>query len=181
MAAPHRDEDGLAPTTKEAHSFLNPPLFKNAKKTEESNRIPGDPSMDQEALQRRQAWESAMAREDTPHPPQVLHIDQEALIRERCEALPFVQNLHRKHCLPMTIPNKFCFGQCNSFYVPGKAAGHRQTQPCTRCVAMKSRRISVALQCRYGRIFWEEVELVQECHCVTQRERAAQTGATRAQ
>ncbi|KAM9311146.1 DAN domain family member 5-like [Gastrophryne carolinensis] len=126
--------------------------------------------MEEEAFHRKLVWENAIKKETTrAHPDQVLPIEQDALKRSRCNALPFIQNIHRKDCAPLRIPNKFCFGQCNSFYVPGWPVG--LSQPCTSCAPVRSRRISVPLHCRGGRLSWEEVVLVEECGCETRYDR----------
>ncbi|XP_073507057.1 DAN domain family member 5-like [Phyllobates terribilis] len=128
------------------------------------SRVPLKDHMDEGALQRKMVWESAIRRErPTSRPDTVLPIGQDALKRSSCNALPFIQNVFRKSCAPLKFHNKFCFGQCNSFYVPGLPSG--LSQPCTSCAPSRSRRISVPLRCRGGRLSWEEVVLVEECDC----------------
>ncbi|KAM4036316.1 DAN domain family member 5 [Anomaloglossus baeobatrachus] len=122
--------------------------------------------IDEGALQRRMVWESAILRErTTSRPDTVLPIGRDALKRSSCNALPFIQNVFRKSCTPLKVPNKFCFGQCNSFYVPGLPSG--LSPPCTSCAPTRSRHISVPLRCRGGRLSWEDVVLVEECDCKT--------------
>ncbi|KAM4749185.1 DAN domain family member 5-like [Rhinophrynus dorsalis] len=157
-------------------SFLNSPLFRLNQIRESQfafNKIPGAGprgQVDEEGLKRKLVWENAIRKErPRSHPDQVLPIGQDALKRSRCHALPFIQNVFRKNCFPLRIPNKFCFGQCNSFYVPGWPSG--LSQPCTSCAPSRFRRISVPLRCRSGRLSWEEVELVEECECETRYDR----------
>ncbi|XP_073443582.1 DAN domain family member 5-like isoform X1 [Dendrobates tinctorius] len=127
-------------------------------------RVPLKDHMDEGARQRKMVWESAIRRErPTSRPDTVLPIGRDALTRSSCNALPFIQNVFRKSCAPLKLPNKFCFGQCNSFYVPGLPPG--LSRPCTSCAPTRSRRISVPLRCRGGRLSWEEVVLVEECAC----------------
>ncbi|XP_040202429.1 DAN domain family member 5 [Rana temporaria] len=157
-------------------AFLNSPVVRKGEADSEkplSQGIQGRgsrDSMEEAAFRRKMVWENNIKKEKTrSHPDQVLPLAQEALKRSRCNAMPFVQNIYRENCAPIRIPNKFCFGQCNSFYVPGWPA--RLSQPCTSCSPIKSRRISIPLQCRGGRLFWEEVVLVEECGCETRYER----------
>ncbi|NP_001037924.1 DAN domain family member 5 isoform 1 precursor [Xenopus tropicalis] len=153
--------------------FVDLPLFRqNRRKISQNFILHSDPRehMDEEALRRKLVWESAIRREKMrSHPDQVLPIGQDALKRSRCHALPFIQNVFRKNCFPVRLPNKFCFGQCNSFYVPGWPAG--LSQPCTSCAPSRSRRISLPLRCRAGHLAWQEVELVEECECETRYDR----------
>ncbi|XP_069832305.1 DAN domain family member 5-like [Dendropsophus ebraccatus] len=151
-------------------SFLNNPFIRrdkiDSKTVFQEPQVPSQDHMEEGAFQKKLAWESAIRKEKTrSRPDQVLPIGQDALKRSRCNAMPFVQNVFRKNCAPLRIPNKFCFGQCNSFYVPGWPSG--LSQPCTSCSPIRSRRISVPLHCRGGRLSWEEVVLVEECDCET--------------
>ncbi|XP_063787329.1 DAN domain family member 5 [Pseudophryne corroboree] len=154
-------------------SFLNSPFFR--RRQVEAPR-PVMPSvahrdrMDYEALRRKMVWEKAMQQDKArSRPDQVLPIGQDALKRSRCNALPFVQIVFRKNCAPLRVPNKFCFGQCNSFYVPGWPSG--LSQPCTSCAPTRSKRISIPLFCHGGSLSWEEVVLVEECGCETRYDR----------
>ncbi|CAI9536977.1 unnamed protein product [Staurois parvus] len=95
-------------------------------------------------------------------------LGQDEMNRSRCDALPFVQDIFRDNCAKLQVPNKFCFGQCNSFYVPGWPV--EILQLCASCAPVRTRRISVPLQCHGGRLSWEEVVLVEECSCETRRD-----------
>lgn len=43
---------------------------------------------------------------------------KEYLQRDWCKTEPLVQKIKEEGCLTRTIINKFCYGQCNSFYIP---------------------------------------------------------------
>ncbi|XP_075715148.1 DAN domain family member 5-like [Rhinoderma darwinii] len=157
-------------------SFLNNPFIRRGKidsfkaVSQGMPRVPPNNPMEEGALQRKLVWENTIQREKTrSRPDQVLPIGQDALKRSRCNALPFMQNVFRKNCAPLRVPNKFCFGQCHSFYVPGWPFG--LPQPCTSCAPARSRRIHVPLLCRGGWLSWEEVVLVEECDCETRYDR----------
>uniref|UniRef100_A0A8C5LQ63 CTCK domain-containing protein n=1 Tax=Leptobrachium leishanense TaxID=445787 RepID=A0A8C5LQ63_9ANUR len=180
MAAPRGDEEGSAsfarvmPPRTPPESFRNSPFFKTyANKETALNMVPGSSSgnpMSEDALRRKMVWKRIIERDhEQSSSRQVLPIGLDALKNERCEAVPYLQTIYRKHCIPLRIPNKFCFGQCNSLYVPG-----RNSASCTSCTPMLSRRVSLVMQCRYGRVHREEVELVQGCDCVAQGEKATQ-------
>ncbi|KAG8441381.1 hypothetical protein GDO86_006932 [Hymenochirus boettgeri] len=185
-AFPFIDDDGSAIVSKEFHhgsrypassahrgSLMELPLFKKREGKVSPNFIPHkspNEHMDEDALSRKLVWERAIRREKMrSHPDQVLPLGQEALKQSKCHALPFIQNVYRKNCFPLRLPNKFCFGQCNSFYVPGWPSG--LSQPCTSCAPSRSRRISVPLRCHAGQLVWQEVELVDECECETRYDR----------
>ncbi|CAH2273012.1 DAN domain family member 5 [Pelobates cultripes] len=178
IAAPHGNEDGSAsvahnmPPRAPNESLRNSPFYKKfISGASAVNKIPGaslEEPMSEEDLKRKMIWQRTIER-NQDQPSTVIPIGVDAVKRERCEALPFQQIVSRKHCIPIRIPNKFCFGQCNSFYVPG-----HPSSSCSSCIPILSRRISVALQCRYGRISWEEVELVQTCDCMAQSDKAVQ-------
>ncbi|XP_040270927.1 DAN domain family member 5 [Bufo bufo] len=133
--------------------------------------------MEQGAAQRKMIWENAIRKETTKsRPDQVLPLGPDALKRSRCNALPFIQNVYRKNCVPLRIDNKFCFGQCHSFYVPGWPSGW--SQPCLSCAPIRSRRVSVPLRCRGGQVWWEEVVLVEECDCETRYDQQISRGGS---
>ncbi|KAM5170039.1 DAN domain family member 5-like [Mantella aurantiaca] len=164
----HVDSHGVSPL-----AFLNSPFVRREQAGSAKPMLKGKfgmvskDHMDEEALKRKMVWENAIKKEKAKsYTDQVLPLRQDSLKRSRCNALPFVQNVFRENCTPLQISNKFCFGQCNSFYLPGWPAG--LSQPCTSCSPVRSRRMSVPLQCRGGRHSWEEVVLVEECGCETQ-------------
>ncbi|XP_077329591.1 DAN domain family member 5-like [Lithobates pipiens] len=151
-------------------AFLNSPFVRKVKTDSVKPLVQGmagmgsRESMVEAALRRKMVWENHIKKEKPrTYPDQVLPLTWEALKRSRCDAMPFVQNVFRENCAPMRIPNKFCFGQCNSFYVPGWPS--TESQPCTSCSPTQSRRISIPLQCHGGQHFWEEVVLVEACGC----------------
>ncbi|KAM3924665.1 DAN domain family member 5-like [Leptodactylus fuscus] len=138
--------------------------------------MPRDLHLNKEAFQRRLIWENAIQKKPRVHPDQILPLHKDALTRVRCDALPFIQKIFRKNCAPLRVPNKFCFGQCNSFYIPGWPSDH--PQPCMSCLPSRSRRITIPLQCRGPRVWWEDVVIVEECDCDTILDREfSQTGS----
>ncbi|XP_052897988.1 gremlin-1-like [Anopheles moucheti] len=43
---------------------------------------------------------------------------KEYLKKDWCKTEPLVQRIREEGCLSRTIVNRFCYGQCNSFYIP---------------------------------------------------------------
>ncbi|XP_068130392.1 DAN domain family member 5-like [Hyperolius riggenbachi] len=156
------------------HAILNSPFNNRGSRDSPKpffqkmlSKMPND-LVDGGAVQRKRVWENAIEKTKS-HPDQVLPLEEDALKRSRCNAMPFIQNIFRKNCAPLRIPNKFCFGQCNSFYIPGWP--NALPQPCTSCAPSISRRVFLPLQCRGDQVSWEEVVLVEECTCETRYDR----------
>ncbi|XP_069508984.1 DAN domain family member 5 [Ambystoma mexicanum] len=102
----------------------------------------------------------------------VLPLSQSDFTKSSCKAIPFTQTLSRDGCAPVKIQNRFCFGQCSSFYVPGPRTG--AVRPCSGCAPSRIRKIRVALQCgKQVAAPEEEVMVVEECQCEAQGERDA--------
>ncbi|EAL39677.3 AGAP007994-PA, partial [Anopheles gambiae str. PEST] len=45
---------------------------------------------------------------------------KEYLKKDWCKTEPLVQRIREEGCLSRTIVNRFCYGQCNSFYIPNR-------------------------------------------------------------
>ncbi|KAM4675857.1 DAN domain family member 5 [Discoglossus pictus] len=157
-----------------------PPIWKMFQAWKDPQKRVQEPTVDpyglkaREAWKRKLIWERATKRNGAKsHPTQILHIDQEDMTRAKCQALPFVQVVWQKNCHPVRVPNRFCFGQCNSFYVPGWPAG--LAQPCASCMPSRSRSSFVTLHCHGGRTSQILVELIEECDCMTRYEDVEKT------
>ncbi|XP_078540804.1 DAN domain family member 5 [Lissotriton helveticus] len=99
----------------------------------------------------------------------VLPLTQSDISKSSCKAIPFTQTISRESCAPAKIQNRFCFGQCSSFYVPGTLTG--ASRPCSGCAPSRIRRITVPLHCENEVLVREEaVTLVEECQCEAQGE-----------
>lgn len=53
---------------------------------------------------------------------------KEYLKKDWCKTEPLVQRVKEEGCISRTVINKFCYGQCNSFYIP-KNPRRRRTRP----------------------------------------------------
>ncbi|KAJ1172305.1 hypothetical protein NDU88_004152 [Pleurodeles waltl] len=99
----------------------------------------------------------------------VLPLTQSDISKSSCKAIPFTQTISRESCAPIKIQNRFCFGQCSSFYVPGTLTG--ASRPCSGCAPSRIRKITVPLHCENEVLGQEEVvTLVEECQCEAQGE-----------
>lgn len=89
------------------------------------------------------------------------------LLKENvCEAKPFNHTIRRENCKPKTIQNRFCYGQCNSFYIPGRKA----MNTCLQCKPEYVFNDTVILECtKDNHLTFKEVkvETVISCKCKT--------------
>ncbi|KAF5302394.1 hypothetical protein FQA39_LY10433 [Lamprigera yunnana] len=87
---------------------------------------------------------------------------KEYLQRDWCKTEPLVQKIKEEGCLTRTVINRFCYGQCNSFYIPKnpKKKNKRKTieyededqngvafKSCSFCKPKKFTWITVTLRC----------------------------------
>uniref|UniRef100_S4RPM8 DAN domain-containing protein n=1 Tax=Petromyzon marinus TaxID=7757 RepID=S4RPM8_PETMA len=88
---------------------------------------------------------------------QVLASSHEALFvterrylrRDWCKSQPLRQTVRERGCVPRTVINRFCYGQCNSFYIPRRAT-RRSVASFRACAACRPQRFSsltVELSC----------------------------------
>uniref|UniRef100_A0A671WK08 Gremlin 1, DAN family BMP antagonist n=1 Tax=Sparus aurata TaxID=8175 RepID=A0A671WK08_SPAAU len=50
---------------------------------------------------------------------EALHVTERRYLRlDWCKTQPLKQTIREEGCLSRTIINRFCYGQCNSFYIP---------------------------------------------------------------
>uniref|UniRef100_A0A8C4VAM3 Gremlin 2, DAN family BMP antagonist n=1 Tax=Falco tinnunculus TaxID=100819 RepID=A0A8C4VAM3_FALTI len=87
---------------------------------------------------------------------EVLASSQEALVvTERkylksdwCKTQPLRQTVSEEGCISRTIINRFCYGQCNSFYIPRHVKKEEESfQSCAFCKPHKVTSSTVQLEC----------------------------------
>ncbi|KAK6487664.1 gremlin-1-like [Huso huso] len=91
--------------------------------------------------------------------------------RDWCKSQPLIQTLREEGCLSRTVVNRFCHGQCNSFYIPGGAGGQGE-EPFRSCAFCKPRLLStvtVGFLCpgRSPPAKRRRLTLVKECRCTS--------------
>ncbi|KAJ7344885.1 hypothetical protein JRQ81_000835 [Phrynocephalus forsythii] len=114
----------------------------------------------------------------TPPTEEVLGSSQEALhVTERrylkrdwCKTQPLKQTIREEGCNSQTILNRFCYGQCNSFYIPRHV--HREEgsfQSCSFCKPKKFTTMSVTLNCPELQPPRKKKRItrVKECRCIS--------------
>jgi hypothetical protein len=110
---------------------------------------------------------------------------KEYLKRDWCKTEPLVQRIREVGCLTRTVINRFCYGQCNSFYIPKnprrKRTGRRDNgddeepeapafRSCAFCKPKKSSWITVTLNCpsMSPQIRKRRVLRIKQCKCITE-------------
>lgn len=132
------------------------------------------------------------------HPkPEVLSSSQEALVvterrylrRDWCKTQPLRQTVSEEGCRSRTVVNRFCYGQCNSFYIPrhmgpssgpgqgrGQASGrkshnkvHEPFQSCSFCRPHRITQLTVQLDCPdlQPPFRHRKVQRVKQCRCMS--------------
>ncbi|KAM9356393.1 gremlin-1 [Pholidichthys leucotaenia] len=116
-----------------------------------------------------------------PHPgssspaDEVLESSQEALhVTERrylkrdwCKTQPLKQTIHEEGCVSRTIINRFCYGQCNSFYIPRQEEGAFQS--CSFCKPKRFTTMTFTLNCpdQQPPTKKKRIQRVKHCRCVS--------------
>lgn len=101
---------------------------------------------------------------------------KEYLKEDWCKTEPLVQKIREPGCLPATVINKFCYGQCNSFYIPKgprRRDGTEERPPqafksCSFCRPKKVTWITITLRCPgqnppYKR---KRLQKIKQCKCL---------------
>ncbi|CAM9825548.1 unnamed protein product [Lampetra fluviatilis] len=111
---------------------------------------------------------------------EVLASSQDALVvTERrylksdwCKTQPLRQTVSEEGCNSRTVINRFCYGQCNSFYIPRGAAGPlgaNAFQSCAFCKPQQVGTLAVALDCpgRQPAVTRKLVPRIKRCRCMS--------------
>ncbi|CAN0402104.1 gremlin-2-like [Petromyzon marinus] len=108
---------------------------------------------------------------------QILDSSHEALIiterrylkQDWCKSQPLRQTITEEGCLSHTIINRFCYGQCNSFYIPrhGRQGEEDAFKSCAFCRPQKIISTVVELQCPdlQPPFKLKRVQKVKTCRC----------------
>lgn len=110
---------------------------------------------------------------------------KEYLQRDWCKTEPLVQKIREEGCKTRTIINRFCYGQCNSFYIPKnpkRRNRHRLVveetededlngpsfKSCSFCKPKKFTWITVMLECPdlETKIRKKRIQRIKQCKCV---------------
>ncbi|EOA98321.1 Gremlin-2, partial [Anas platyrhynchos] len=109
---------------------------------------------------------------------EVLASSQEALVvTERkylksdwCKTQPLRQTVSEEGCISRTIINRFCYGQCNSFYIPRHVKKEEESfQSCAFCKPHKVTSSTVQLECPEldPPFRLKKIQKVKQCRCMS--------------
>lgn len=109
---------------------------------------------------------------------EVLASSQEALVvTERkylksdwCKTQPLRQTVSEEGCVSRTIINRFCYGQCNSFYIPRHVKKEEESfQSCAFCKPHKVTSSTVQLECPEldPPFRLKKIQKVKQCRCMS--------------
>lgn len=128
-----------------------------------------------------------------PRKPEVLSSSREALVvterrylrRDWCKTQPLRQTVSEEGCRSRTVVNRFCYGQCNSFYIPhlmgpssnrgpgSSRKNHNKVQEpfqsCSFCRPHRFTQLTVQLDCPglQPTFRHRKVQRVKQCRCMS--------------
>lgn len=93
------------------------------------------------------------------------------LEKEWCRTAPVKQVVRKQGCLKKTIINRFCYGQCNSFFIPrrrGDDVDSNAFKSCAFCRPKRTDFIRVTLTCpgRSIQKIRKKIEVIKSCNCM---------------
>ncbi|XP_004473201.1 gremlin-2 isoform X2 [Dasypus novemcinctus] len=109
---------------------------------------------------------------------EVLASSQEALVvTERkylksdwCKTQPLRQTVGEEGCRSRTVLNRFCYGQCNSFYIPRHVRKDEESfQSCAFCKPQRVTSVLVELECPGldPPFRLKKIQKVKQCRCMS--------------
>ncbi|XP_062863944.1 gremlin-2 [Trichomycterus rosablanca] len=157
-----------------------PPLYKH-----NDNRLSASPSFTLASPPHRPVKHHKGEQEGLLSSREALVVTERRYLKsDWCKTQPLKQTLSLDGCVSRTIVNRFCYGQCNSFYIPRHQASwdrprgrersakpERDTsfQSCSFCKPQQISTITVRLLCprlqppyRY-----RKVQRIKECRCMS--------------
>ena len=88
-----------------------------------------------------------------------------------CKTEPFMQVIKEKGCISRKVMNRFCYGQCNSFYIPRTIrtrTKHKVFKSCGFCKPKRTHTVRVTLKYpgRSNGYKHKHVKVVKQCRCM---------------
>ncbi|GAB6026206.1 hypothetical protein CHUAL_012416 [Chamberlinius hualienensis] len=96
------------------------------------------------------------------------------LKKDWCKTEPLIQRIKEPGCVTQTIVNRFCYGQCNSFYIPKDSTATKTEdnafKSCSFCKPKRFRWITITLKCPnlnppFKR---KRVQRIKKCKCISE-------------
>ncbi|XP_070843383.1 gremlin-1a [Chaetodon trifascialis] len=102
---------------------------------------------------------------------EALHVTERRYLRlDWCKTQPLKQTIHEEGCLSRTIINRFCYGQCNSFYIPRHNYQEGDVfQSCSACKPKTFSTVTYTLFCpgQTPSTRKKRIQRVKLCRCTT--------------
>ncbi|XP_060616020.2 gremlin-1 [Anolis sagrei] len=102
---------------------------------------------------------------------EALHVtERRYLKRDWCKTQPLKQTINEEGCNSHTIINRFCYGQCNSFYIPRHIQKEEGAfKSCSFCKPKKVTTMLVTLTCPQLQPprKRKRITRVKECRCLS--------------
>uniref|UniRef100_A0AAY4B006 CTCK domain-containing protein n=1 Tax=Denticeps clupeoides TaxID=299321 RepID=A0AAY4B006_9TELE len=112
---------------------------------------------------------AAAAEEVLDSSQEALHVTERRYLRtDWCKTQPLRQTLSEEGCVRRTVVNSFCYGQCNSFYIPR----HQEDgafQSCSICKPRSFTTVIYTLFCpgKTPNTRKKRVQRVKQCRCTS--------------
>lgn len=120
---------------------------------------------------RRRQSSSAPAEEVLESSQEALHVtERRYLKRDWCKTQPLKQTIHEEGCISRTIINRFCYGQCNSFYIPRHVRREEGAfQSCSFCKPKRFTTMTFTLNCpdQQPSTKKKRIQRVKQCRCIS--------------
>ena len=94
-----------------------------------------------------------------------LPIMPSAVNQSWCRSALFKEHITEPGCESKLVYNRFCYGQCTSFYVPRFPLASFRT--CNACVPVVTEKRFIKLNCpqRKDKVYLKQILLVKSCRC----------------
>ncbi|XP_030641992.1 gremlin-1 isoform X1 [Chanos chanos] len=119
----------------------------------------------------RSKGSAASAEEVLESSQEALHVtERRYLKRDWCKTQPLKQTIHEEGCISRTIINRFCYGQCNSFYIPRHVRREEGAfQSCSFCKPKRFTTMTFTLNCpdQQPPTKKKRVQRVKQCRCIS--------------
>lgn len=109
---------------------------------------------------------------------------KEHVKKDWCKTEPILQKIREEGCLTRIVPNRFCYGQCNSFYIPRNPPKRKKNRikpdaeddredffkSCGFCKPRKASWVLVTLKCPalIPPFKKKRVQRIKQCKCVSE-------------
>ncbi|XP_034966561.1 gremlin-1 [Zootoca vivipara] len=139
--------------------------------TPQQQQPPSPPQQSGARIRGKDRIKPPSAEEVLESSQEALHVtERQYLKRDWCKTHSLKQTIHEEGCNSHTIINRFCYGQCNSFYIPRHI--HREEgsfQSCSFCKPKKLTTMSVTLNCPELQPPRKKKRItrVKECRCIS--------------